>query len=193
MFKFNTKQLCAIAMLTAIATVLNAFSIQTPLFSISFIYVTAFFTSVYMGPIAGFLVGVIADLVGFVLAVLNGGGGFLPTLTLASGIMGVLPWVAFRLFNKLHWIIKIIISFLLIFIVCTMGINTVTLHEVFAKSTTWGEYYLTRFVSQGPVLVLNCLLVCFTYKPLEKVFKKFGLYKEIKLKEKEIEESTDIE
>ena len=176
MSKLTTKKLCVIAMLTALATVLNAFSIQTALFSISFIYLTAFFSSVFLGPIAGFLVGVIADMVGFVIAVFNGGGGFLPTLTLSSGLMGVVPWVAFRLCKKFNLYIKIIFAFLGIYVVCTMGINTLTLYFAFASKQLFFTYFCTRLLSQTPTVVINCLIVCLAYKPVRNIFKQFDLY-----------------
>lgn len=175
MSKLTTKKLCTIAMLTALATVFNAFSIQTSLFSVSFIYLTAFFTSAFMGPIAGFLVGVIADMIGFVIAVFNGGGGFLPTLTLSSGIMGVIPWIVFRTFKRFKLIYKIIFAFLGIFLVCTMGINTLTLYFCFASKQLFLSYFSTRLLAQTPTVVLNCIIVCLTYKPIKKVFEQFDL------------------
>ena len=113
MSKSLTFRLCCIAILSALSIVCNMYSITvTPDISISFIYVVAFLSGVFLGPIDGFAVGAIGDGIGCIIAPK---GPYAPSVTLSSALMGVLFWLVFKLFKNLPFYIKIVIDCLSVF------------------------------------------------------------------------------
>lgn len=175
MSKKSTFRLCTIALLSALSIVFNAFAIN--IFndiSLSFTYLISFVSGVFLGPIEGFAVGVIGDVLGCIIAPK---GPYAPTVTISSGLLGVLPWVAFWLFRKFPTVVKIIISFALTFLICSVLINTTTWYIMYNSKADYLTYLITRNATQIIIVAINCVLMCILYTPLCKVFQKFGFAK----------------
>lgn len=171
MSKFTTLQLCVTGLLAALSVVFNAISITIVQdFSISFTYLVSFVSGVFLGPISGFLVGAVGDIVGCIIAPK---GVYAVTVTLASGLLGVLPWIIFYAFRKLPKYVKIVLSFVLVFLVCTVAINTTTWYFVYASKRNFLEYLIERAGGQGIVVLINCGIMCALYNPMRELFLKF--------------------
>lgn len=171
MSKFTTLQLCVTGLLAALSVVFNAFSINIGGdISISFTYLVSFVSGVFLGPISGFLVGTVGDLVGCIIAPK---GPFMLSVTLSSGLLGVLPWVVFFFMKKLPKYLKVVLSFVLVFFVCTVAINTTTWYFVYSSKSNYLVYLVTRSYTQGLVVVINACIMCALYNPMAKLFKKF--------------------
>ncbi len=172
--KSRTFYLCSIALLSALSIVFNAYSINiTQDISISFVYLVSFISGVFLGPIAGFSVGVIGDLIGCLIAPK---GPYAITITLSCGLMGVLPWLVFKFFKKLPKYLKIVLSFLFVFIICSVLINTTTWYFMYNSKTDYFVYLFTRNTMQAIVVVVNCVIMCLLYKPIELLLRKFDIY-----------------
>ncbi len=172
MSKNSTFRLCSIALLSALSIVFNAYAINlTPDISLSFTYLISFVSGVFMGPVEGFAVGVIGDVIGCIIAPK---GPYAPTVTISSGLLGVLPWVAFKVFKRLPTVAKTVIGFAMSFIVCSVLINSTTWYIMYNSKTPYLLYLVTRNTMQLIIVAVNCALACLIYKPVGRVFKSFG-------------------
>lgn len=175
MSKFTTLQLCVTGLLAALSVVFNAISITIGNdISITFTYLVSFVAGVFLGPVMGFSVGIIGDVVGCIIAPK---GPYMITVTLSSGLMGVLPWLVFYFLRKLPKYLKIVLSFVLVFLVCTVAINTTTWYIVYNSKSEYLVYLFTRSYTQGIVVVINAWIMCLLYNPFEKLFRKFRVSK----------------
>lgn len=172
MRKSVTFRLCCIAILSALSIVCNMYSITiTPDISISFTYVVAFLSGVFLGPIDGFAVGAIGDGIGCIIAPK---GPYAVTVTISSALMGVLFWFIFRFCRKLPVYVRIVLGYLLVFVVCSVLINTTTWYFMYSSKANYFAYLFSRNVFQIIVVAVNCALTCALFMPISKVMSKFG-------------------
>lgn len=149
--KFSTKSIAYLALITAISVIMNALTLTVPGsgVAISFTYIPNFLAGYFFGPGAGFIVGVLGDILG---CIIWPKGAWLPLLTLSAGLMGAIPGLIRYLPLKERWIV--LISYSATYLVCSAGINTVTLWYAYAatKKTFW-----VYFVAKFPVGILNMI------------------------------------
>lgn len=171
--KSVTFRLCCIAILSALSIVCNMYSITvTSDISISFTYIIAFLSGVFLGPIDGFAVGAIGDGIGCIIAPK---GPYAPSVTLSSALMGVIFWTVFKLFRRLPFYLKIIIGYLLVFVVCSVLINSTTWYIMYSSKANYFDYLWSRNVFQIIIVAINCVLSCALYNPIKKIMSGFGL------------------
>lgn len=165
----STIRIAYLALLTAIATLCNAGSIFiNRYFTLSFIGIPCFIAGIMLGPISGFAVGFLGDLLGSLIAPQ---GPYMPMIGIASGLYGLIPGVIFLLF-KMKPELKITISYILCLIICTCGLNTVSLWLTYSKgektlSTFW-IYLELRLPFQIAVAAINWFLTTVLYECLAK-------------------------
>lgn len=186
MSRNHTFKLCSIALLSALSIVFNAYAINlTPDISLSFTYIISFIAGVFLGPIEGFGVGVIGDLIGCIIAPK---GPYAPTVTLSSGLLAVLPWTIFTLCKKWPLSLKIVFSFIFTFLVCSVGINTPTWYIMYNSKMDYLVYIISRNAVQLQIVLLNCVLTMIAFKSIANVFAQFGF--DYPKKKEEIIENT---
>ena len=161
--KFTTKNIAYLSLIAAVSVIMNALTLTVPGsgIAISFTYIPNFLAGFFFGPGAGFLVGVIGDVLG---CIIWPKGAWLPLLTLSAGLMGAIPGLMRYLPLKERWIV--LFSYLTTYLVCSAGLNTFTLWHAYAatKKTFW-VYFIGKF----PVGVLNMvanLVLNFLLMPL---------------------------
>jgi|AGTN01.1.fsa_nt_gi Protein of unknown function (DUF1393). len=212
-FTLPTKKIAYAGVLTAIAVVLNIFDIN--LFGnsnkLTFTYTVSFVAGIFFGPVVGLTVGALGDVIGFLI---KPSGVWIPTITLASALIGFIPGLIFYIFNKdtgraadlrskMHAFafnnkqkrdearrgqgtgrdilnkikpyVLILISFAIVFVVCTAFINTLSIYYLILpihNKTFW--LYLTGrlFPFQSVIVAINIVLVCALYNPLKNFFRK---------------------
>lgn len=171
-FRFPTKKLAYVAVLTAIAIVLNIFSFDIGLpysLKLSFVALPCFIAGAFLGPIYGFSVGFLGDFLGFLIRPF---GNYIPLIGVATGLLGLLPGLIFR-FTKLNDNIKIALSFVLSLIICTAGVNTFALWHYFSgHSKTFWAYLVLRLPFQSIIMVINATLAYTVFFPLKKYVMK---------------------
>ncbi|MFA6754950.1 MAG: ECF transporter S component [Bacilli bacterium] len=92
------------ALFIALTMILSRFlSIPFYLFGLPFLKVSlapsiVMFSSFYLGPLWGLLVGSFADILGALLA--PQGGEFNPLFTIAAGLTGLMPWLVYKCLDK---------------------------------------------------------------------------------------------
>ena len=161
--KFNAKNIAYLALITAISVIMNTLTLTVPGsgIALSFTYIPNFLAGYFFGPGAGFIVGVVGDVLG---CIIWPKGAWLPLLTLSAGLMGAIPGLIKYLPVKEKW--HVLISYVVTYVVCSAGINTFTLWHAYAatKKTFW--VYL---VGKMPVSLVNMianLVINFMLMPL---------------------------
>lgn len=163
--KFSAKNVAYVALLAAVSVILNTLTITMPGsgFAVSFTYIPTFVAGFFFGPGAGFIVGFVGDVLG---CIIWPKGAWLPLITLASSMMGVIP----GLIRYIPWNEKIllVLSFVTTYVVCSAGLNTFALWHAYAatKKTFW-VYLVARLPVQITNMTVN-MIVCFMALPFFK-------------------------
>lgn len=172
---FSPKRIAYLGIMTAISVITNCFSVtvNSGANSISFNYVICSLAGIFFGPVSGGIVGLLGDLIGCLIAPK---GPFNPFIMLSSALIGILAGLAFKI-PRLNVYFKIIIGYILIFIVCTLGFNTFGLWFYYAKSKkSFLVYLIGRAPFQAINVVINIVITYLLYFPLKKfVFDKLDL------------------
>jgi ECF transporter S component (folate family) len=161
----QTKMITFTAVLIALTVVTKALSIVTPITKITFSYIPIMLSGIFLGPIQGFIVGGLGDMIS---ALLFPRGAWLPTLSIAAGLMGLIPGLIFKIkFSKnrendwkFNWV-KVLISAILNFALCTMFINSFTIFYFggAANTTTLAAIFIERLATQPLVYAANIPIV----------------------------------
>ena len=172
---FTPKRIAYLGIMTALAVITNIFSVtvNSGANSISFNYVICSLAGVFFGPISGGIVGLLGDLVGCLIAPK---GPFNPFVMLSSALIGVLSGLAFMI-PKVNVYLKLLIAYIFIFVVCTLGFNTFGLWFYYAKGKkSFWVYLIGRAPFQAINIVINIAITYALYFPLKKfVFDKLDL------------------
>lgn len=172
---FTPKRIAYLGIMTALAVITNIFSVtvNSGANSISFNYVICSLAGVFFGPISGGIVGLLGDLVG---CLISPKGPFNPFIMLSSALIGVLSGLAFMI-PKVNVYLKLLIAYLFIFVICTLGFNTFGLWFYYAKGKkSFWVYLIGRAPFQAINIVINIAITYALYFPLKKfVFDKLDL------------------
>lgn len=165
--KLTVKEIAYCAVLVALSVIANIFSIPVAGYSImiSLAYLPIVLAGAFMGPFAGFIVGILGDGLAYLIHPL---GAWIPLITLSNGIMGLIPGLIFK-YLKINPYINLAISMVLIFVICTCGITTVGLFLVYAKGKkTFFVYLFGRLATQSIVFAANLAIIYGLYPILKK-------------------------
>ena len=136
MKKNPTYYLVASGLLIGLSVVLTrVFSVNlliagVPASRLSIGYVPIMLAGILLGPAWGFGVGVLADVVGFLLFP---SGTFFPPITLTSGLVGVLPWLLLRMTDKWPQWLKVLAAVALTQMLCSVCLQTYWLSLLMGK------------------------------------------------------------
>lgn len=154
----STKIITYTAVFTALAAIANIFVI--PLGGntnfISLVYIPCFFAGIFLGPVLGFTVGVLADIIGMII---NPLGAWLPLITLASGLLGLIPGLVFKYVKVKSDTVKLLLSIYLCLIICTCGLNTLATYLAYSKGKTFAMYLAVRVPTQLLVASINFVVI----------------------------------
>lgn len=177
-----TKKLCYIAILTSISALFNIYTFPFGLgasMAVSFTYIPNFFAGAFFGPIAGLATGLLGDLIG---CWLSPKGPLNPIILLASGLMGLIPAVVFKLMkckegSTKRRIAATIIGMIGILCICTV-LNTIGLWLFYfrAKGRTLGAVFAMRMGTQTAIWAINFVLVLVMQVPVTKALKALNVY-----------------
>lgn len=146
---FTTKKIAYAAIFIAISVAINTMRIG----SISFGGFPIIFSGYVLGPLMGFIVGGLADVVGFLIRP-SATGGFNPLFTLTSALTGAIPIIVTKLLGDKYPNYKLWKIFLGIFIGQT--ITSVVMVPIFisliaGKNTVW--YYIYKAAAKQIVSI----------------------------------------
>ena len=162
-----TKELTAIAVFAALCAVVNVFEIPTPLNKISLTMLFALFAGVIFGAPRAFIVCFIGDLVA---ALIFPQGPYNLILGLTSGLMGFIAGVVFEI-RGLHKILKTIIALVIMYLICSVLLNSFALYFMYhlGKTQGYGTYIVYRMYSQLISFGINLVAGIFATIPIIRV------------------------
>lgn len=189
----STKKIATLAMLVSISVLFNIFTILTGVkyFAITFTYIPAFVAGAFMGPVSGFIVPFLGDLIaGFIHPL----GPYNPMIGIASGLLGFIPGIVFKylkinvenisihkrqglriFFNYLqNDYVKLVLSALLCLVICTAGLNTLALYIMLGAKKTYWAFLVVRLPFQVAVIAINLTVMIIIWKPLRALERKFS-------------------
>lgn len=136
---FTTKKIAYIGIFIALSVSINSMRIG----SISFGGFPIIFSGYALGPLLGFIVGGLSDLVGFIVRP-STTGGFNPLFTLTSALTGAIPVIVTSIIGDRYpkfklW--KILIGILVGQTITSVVMVPIFISILYGKNTVW--YYMT--------------------------------------------------
>lgn len=164
------------AVFVALCIVTNTFTVHfgaSATNAVSFTYTVCALAGALLGPLPGFIVGAAGDALGWLIN--PSGGAFNPVVTLVTGLIGLLSGLTFWTMRKKSFrykdIILIVVSFALIFLVCT-NLNTIAMYYYYMSGKySFGAYYIMRTSKQIVFWAINLILSALLIVPLRKLIK----------------------
>ncbi len=156
------------AVLAAIAVVLNIIELNLGIgdIKLSLSYLPSFISGIFLGPLAGLSVGLLGDVVGVLIMPQ---GPWIPLVTLSSALMGFIPGLIFMI-KKVHPFIKLAISLVLVFFICTAGFNSLGIFLVYVSGKkAFVPWWTIRMASQAIVVSINAAILFAIYYPFDKL------------------------
>ena len=169
--KDTAHKIAYIALMTALAVVVNALEIKLTIAQFSFTMFFSAFAGIFLGGVAGFASCFFGDMIGFFLHPM---GEYSPWIGISTGLMALFSALCVYLIsteNKKWIYVKLCVACLLIFIFCTCGITTLYLNLVWYKSMTYFEYLTLRLFGNGQIFnsLFNSALIIFAIPALTKI------------------------
>lgn len=160
--RLNLKSAVTAALLSAMSIVLGKF-LQIPIgisIRISFESLPIILSSVLLGPVFGLLSGLVADLIGCLIA----GYSVNPIITIGCSLMGVLPYLFMRKRSPKFIFVAVILSH----IICSMIIKTFGI--IFYYGGGWGVVW-SRVAVYAVIAPVEAYLVYLISKSIGKRFR----------------------
>ena len=159
--RITLKKMIFLAVLIALNIVITRFlSISTPIFRISFTFLTIVCPAILFGPVEAAIVGGLGDLLG---ALLFPSGPFFPGFTLTA----VLTGLVFGFFlHKKQTILRIVLSSAIVEFILGLLLNTLWIHLLYGKAFL--AILPTRLIQAVGMFVVQVLLIFFVNEVLFK-------------------------
>ncbi len=159
------------AMLTALSVLLTRFvSPQIgDAMRFSFGTIPIMLSGILFGPVYGFVVGVAADLVGFLINPM--GSSFIIGLTVCSGLLGVVPAVLYNYVFKIKNTFTLGVSVLTAELVVSAVLKSACL--MYAFGGTFLTWFLPKLLTAAVMAVTELIAIGVLLKVLHKAFKKY--------------------
>lgn len=167
--------MCYMAVFIALSAVTNIYTFMIGVggsTALSLTYIPNFFAGALLGPFAGFFTGLLGDLIGCWIAPK---GDINPIILLASGLMGLIPGIVFKVIKKSSsgWkYFAAVISLILIFLICST-LNTIGLYLFYFKGvgkTLWA-LFVSRTPKQASIWGINSAIIILLLLPMQKLIK----------------------
>ncbi|HIY78274.1 MAG TPA: ECF transporter S component [Candidatus Borkfalkia excrementavium] len=170
-----SKKIAYLAIFTAACVGINSISILvTPSITLSFNAAFGFLAGGILGPVGGFSVMFLGDLLGcftniFNIVVPN------PLVCIASGLLGLIPGLIMTHVRG-NFYLRGVLSFFLCLLVCSAGVNTFAIYIFYSsRSVSYWAYLLTRMPAFCIVMAVNCVIGVVLAKIINKVNGKFRI------------------
>ncbi len=166
----KNKKIVLTAVLLAMEIVLSRFlSIKTPLMKISFAFVPTCICAIWLGAKWTILLNVLGDLIG---ATLFPTGAYFVGYTISTAISGLIYGLILykdekKIYTNKQFLIRIIISVILVTCISNIGLNTLWI------SITTGKAFIillgTRIIKE--IIMIPIQIICIFY--IEKMLRKY--------------------
>lgn len=193
--KNRSHKIAYIAIMTAFTVVANMFfefKLAETQFSLTL--AVSCLTGIVIGPLFGFVACFLGDLVGFFYH--SGGYAYYPWIGFAMGMSALIAGFVVngtKTKGMLGLCIKLSLTAVLTFLICSVAINTTAFWLLYAKGVDFWTYFISRFFIQGQIYnsLVNYALL-FVFVPLLQKIKplKLNFYGSAEKKEEEESEET---
>lgn len=173
----GVKTISYTALLTALSAVANIFTVILGggALAVSFAYIPAFIAGAFINPLSGFLVGILGDLLGCLIAPK---GDINPIILVTSGLLGLLPGLLFWIVKKRgvdvqkYSYMLTTFSFILVLLIC-IPLNTIGLYLFYFMQKNKTLYYVfgLRLPKQSIIWAVNYIICIVIHKPISKLIK----------------------
>ncbi len=167
----RNKKIITTAILLAMLIILSRFlSVKTPIMKISFAFIPTMLCAIWLGPKWTVLLNVLGDIIG---ATLFPTGPYFVGYTISTAIAGLIYGMLLYKknpdsFSNVNFIIRVIISVVLVAVIVNMGLNTLW------TSITTGKAFIvlfaTRVVKQLIMIPVHIVVILFLEKATRKPF-----------------------
>lgn len=169
----NTKKICTMAMLIAIAFILGSAAIRIgATIKISFKFLPTFVSAVFFGPLWSGMCGLLSDALAYLIN--PGSGPYLLQIGLVEFLYGLSYGLFFYKADSLNKknIIKVFICIILNTLILSLGVMSVILMDL--TNTTFMQVLITRIPSSilNIILQISGLCVLLKYMPSLKKLSK---------------------
>ncbi len=167
----KNKKIIITAILLAMLIILSRFlSIKTPILKISFSFIPTMLCAIWLGAKWTILLNVLGDIIG---ATLFPTGPYFIGYTISTAIAGLIYGLLLykkeeNTFTEKQFIIRVIISVILVAIIVNMGLNTLWTSITTGKA--FKVLFLTRIVKQLIMIPIHVIVILFIERMLRKPF-----------------------
>ena len=165
----KTTKLVIIALMVALALILNRLVPATPVYHLSLDFIAIFVVGLLYGPIWGGIAYALADTIGSILIPF---GPYNPGITATLLLCGVVYGLFFH--NKdlsgKKFIVRVIISALIIFAI-KLFLTTLALWPMYGAGDTYWAYVIMRIPNCVAILIAQLVITPLMYKLLKKRIK----------------------
>ena len=170
--KNKSHQIAYIAVMSAFCVVANMYEIKFADTQFSLTIAVSALTGILIGPLFGFVACFLGDLVGFLYQ--SSGFAYMPFIGIAMGLTAFIfggIFNAIPLKKKAGWMIKLLLSSLLSFLLCTILLNTTMFWIIYAPTTPYLTYLTTRLFIKGQIWssLLNYSLLFVVMSALKRI------------------------
>ena len=169
----NKKIILTAVLLTMLIILSRFLSIKTPILKVSFAFVPTMLCAIWLGPKWTVLLNVLGDVIG---ATLFPTGPYFIGYTISTGLAGLIYGLLLykkktNSFTDKEFIIRVIISVVLVAIIVNMGLNT--LWTSITSGKAFQVLFVTRIVKQLIMVPIHIVVIIFVEKMLRKPFDKY--------------------
>lgn len=170
----RNKKIILTAILLALQIILSRFlSIKTPIIKISLSFVPTMLCATWLGFKWTVLLNTLGDLIG---ATLFPTGAYFIGYTISTAVAGFIYGILLfkkeeNSFTDKQYIIRVILSVILVAVIVNMGLNTLWTSITTGKAFT--VLFVARFVKQIISIPVNIIIIVFVEKALRKPFDKY--------------------
>lgn len=157
----NGSKIACLGVFIALSIVVNMFSIDiTPSIKLSFNYLVAFFAGTFFGPLAGFGVCFLGDILAFVIFPSSGIYWFLTGVN--TGLLAFIPGIIMNLLPA-NVYVKTTVSVVLMYLLCTCGFGAYS-NYLYVKTIVYhGDYDKAFFAYLGGKIAVASVVSAINY------------------------------
>ena len=149
--------------LNIILTRLGAIMLFNNTVRLSFGNIPLVLSGLVLGPIPGFLTGVVSDILGFLIN--SHGGAYHPGFTISAGLSGLIPGIIVMIRKRVD-LLEIVSSNLMIYFLISGAMNTLWLTQL--MGTGFWVLLPARLISNIPITIVNIVITYALVKSLNK-------------------------